>query len=161
MSATNVSVNEDPLSQTPDMSKGIIISNLYCSVEIVLNISPACDSTAQCEYSVGIEMTYEYNPYTLAMYSDHNSVTENSEDRDIMEEDRDLTNSVEEHSKNSTIKTRRQQKAKRIPRLESKVRNLLQLVFNEYCYPPLELRRRLSSETGLRMEVVNMWMSVR
>jgi hypothetical protein len=48
-------------------------------------------------------------------------------------------------------------KLKRIPRLESKVRNLLQLVFNEYRYPTLELKKRLSNETGLRIEVVNMW----
>jgi hypothetical protein len=52
-------------------------------------------------------------------------------------------------------------KPKRIPRLESKVRNLLQLVFNEYRYPTLELKNRLSNETGLRIEVVNMWMSER
>ena len=52
-------------------------------------------------------------------------------------------------------------KVRRIPRLESKVRNLLQLVFNEYRYPTLELKKRLSNETGLRIEVVNMWMSKR
>ena len=117
-------------------------------------------------------MTYEYNPYTLAMYSDHNSVTENSEDRDIMEEEDenkegDLANSMVEQIANvedfkkSNIRTTRMYKLKRIPRLESKVRNLLQLVFNEYRYPTLELKRRLSSETGLRIEVVNMWMSKR
>ena len=115
-------------------------------------------------------MTYEYNPYTLAMYSDQNSVTENSEDRDNKEEE-DETNeggmanikqiaNVEDF-KESNIKTKRLQNPKRIPRLESKVRNLLQLVFNEYHYPTLELKRRLSSETGLRIEVVNMWMSKR
>ena len=117
-------------------------------------------------------MTYEYNPYTLAMYSDHNSVTENSEDRDNKEEEDenkegDLPNSVIEqtenvdHANKSNIKTKLLQKWKIIPRLESKVRNLLQLVFNEYRYPTLELKRRLSSETGLRIEVVNMWMSKR
>ena len=52
-------------------------------------------------------------------------------------------------------------KQKKIPRLEFKVRNLLQLVFNEYRYPTLELKKRISSETGLKMELVNMWMSKR
>ena len=117
-------------------------------------------------------MTYEYNPYTLAMYSDQNSVTENREDRDNKEDEDenkegDMANSVVgqtenvEHLKKLNIKTNRLRKPKRIPRLESKVRNLLQLVFNEYHYPTLELKRRLSSETGLRIEVVNMWMSKR
>ena len=127
-------------------------------------------------------MTYEYNPYTLGMYSDQNSVTENSEDRDIKKEEeddetngREITNSDEEQSDKSNyspnLKTEQMQnekhykisniKPKRIPRLESKVRNLLQLVFNEYRYPTLELKKRLSNETGLRIEVVNMWMSKR
>ena len=134
-------------------------------------------------------MTYEYNPYTLAMYSDQNSVTENSEDRDNKEEEdnedetkeRDLTNNdvdqrenVEHFKKSnhlSNIETELRKntidykisymKPKRIPRLESKVRNLLQLVFNDYRYPTLELKKRLSNETGLRIEVVNMWMSKR
>ena len=51
-------------------------------------------------------MTYEYNPYTLGMYSDQNSVTENSEDRDYKEteeedtKDRVMTNSVVEQREN-------------------------------------------------------------
>ena len=32
-------------------------------------------------------MTYEYNPYTLGMYSDHSSVIENTEDIDSKEEE--------------------------------------------------------------------------
>ena len=32
-------------------------------------------------------MTYEYNPYTLSMYSDQNSATENTEDRNSKEEE--------------------------------------------------------------------------
>ena len=117
-------------------------------------------------------MTYEYNPYALGIYSDQNSVTENSEDRDYKEEEqdetkeRDLTNNDVERRKNvehfkksnfsSNIETELKQKKidyklfgikpKRIPRLESKVRNLLQLVFNEYRYPTLELKKRLSNE---------------
>ena len=98
-------------------------------------------------------MTYEYNPYTLGMYSDQNSVAENSEDRDYKDEEdegdetkeRDLTNkgvvrreNVEHFKKSnysSNIKTELRQtkkdykisqlKPRRIPRLESKVRNLL------------------------------------
>ena len=34
-------------------------------------------------------MTYEYNPYTLSMYSDTNSATENTEDRNSVEEEVD------------------------------------------------------------------------
>ena len=50
---------------------------------------------------------------------------------------------------------------KKLPRLDYKTRNLLQLAFNEYRYPTMELKKKLSRQTGLDLEVVNMWMSKR
>ena len=71
------------------------------------------------------------------------------------------TNDAKQFWFKGRVKEKLKLKRKKMPKITWKARNLLQLVFNEFNYPTKKMKRLLSKETGLRREVVNMWLSNR